>query len=773
MYQLAVKNALLNLLLIIGFNTLITAQHFISGVVVDSETSLGLAYANIQVKGTGTGTSTDQDGRFMIEVGNDGSFTLLISHIGYESAKLTCRPVDSPVAIYMEARTELLEIVMVTATRSRRGVYDVPLRTGVLHENKIENIPSMSADDLLRSVPGILVNRGASIFGPATISLRGMGNEAGRTLVMIDGVPVNKSDGGSVNWNAIDNKQIKQVEIVKGPGSSIHGGNAMGGIINLITAAPQNPLEGYASQGIGTFNTVDTRAGIGGRQNDFFWNFSGNYRDSDGYITNPADETDQYSIPSFLNEYKLGGRAGYYIGADQVIEISGSFYNGKRGTGSGFTGYGFTNDELAAEEGAFNNYRSINSHVSYNGYLENNSHLNLTVHGQNENYQRVRESVRSNMITRYDVESLRNDFGFLSTWSYSPVESHTLTSGFDFKNGSVDGADIYLTSSDKVLNKGKMNQLGVYIQDEISIPGTRWNLLAGIRYDYARFYNGAFKIQNPTEETDFLQGYEKDIEEANFSAFSPRLSLQYYNPGRYRIYAGYSRGFRAPVLDDMSRTGRISGGMKIGNPALKPEYLDNFEIGGDIFIGERITFSPNIFHSLGRDYHGYISTGDSLLLNNRLRPIRIMDNIARVSITGAELGLELQVIRGLDWSLAYSYTITEITEFRVFDQEQDDDLTGNELVYQPRDILHTSLAWRNRYLNAFISLNHKSSQWIDDVNSEEIESFSYIDLHFWRNIFRGLSLSAKVHNLLDHNYADSRNMISPGRMIGYELKMTF
>ncbi|MGF1586808.1 MAG: TonB-dependent receptor [Bacteroidales bacterium] len=767
------RNVLLSFLLIIGFNTLITAQHFISGKVIDKETSFGLAYANVQVKATGTGTSTDQNGRFKIEVNNDESFILLISYIGYEPVELSFRPVDSPVTIRLEVRTELLENVMVTATRSRRGVYDVPLRTSVLSESKIENIPSLSADDLLRSVPGILVSRGASIFGSATVSLRGMGNEAGRTLVMIDGVPVNKSDGGSVNWNAIDNIQIKQVEVVKGPGSSIHGGNAMGGVINLRTAVPQKPLEGYASQGIGTFNTIDTRAGIGGRQNDIFWNLSGNYRDSDGYITIPADETDEYSIRSFLNEYQLGGRAGYYIGPDQIIEISGNFYNGKRGTGSGFTGYGFTNDELAAEEGAFNNYRSINTRISYNGYLNNNSHLNFTVHGQNENYQRVRESVRNRVLTRYDVESLRNDFGFLSTWSFSPLEFHTVTSGIDLKNGSVDGADIYATSSDKVFNKGKMNQLGVYIQDEISIPGTRWNLLAGIRYDYARFYYGAFTILNPTEETDFLQDYVKDIEEANFSAFSPRLSLQYYNPGQYRIYTGYSRGFRAPVLDDMSRTGRISGGMKIGNPALKPEYLDNFEIGGDIFLGERITFSPGIFYSLGTDYHGYIATGDSLLLNNRLRPIRIMDNIARVSIAGAELGLELKVIRGLDWALAYSYTNTEITEFRVLDQEKDDDLTGNELVYQPRDILHTSLSWRNRYLNTFISLNHKSSQWINDVNSEEIESYSYIDLHFWRNIYRGLSLSVKVHNLLDHNYADSRNMIAPGRMMGYELKMTF
>jgi outer membrane receptor protein involved in Fe transport len=767
------KSVLLTIILIIGCNNYINAQYFISGKVVDKESSRGLANANVQVKGTGTGTSTDQNGRFEIQVSNDGEFVILISHIGYRPVELTLKHDDTPVIVSLERITEILEKITVTATRGHRGIYDVPIRTDVLNKMNVENMPSLSADDILKSVPGILISRGASIFGSSTVSLRGMGNEAGRTLVMVDGVPVNKSDGGSVNWNAIDNVQINQVEVIKGPGSSIHGGNAMGGVINLRTAAPRKPFEGYVSQGIGSFNTIDTRAGTGGRNKDLFWNLSGIYRDSDGYITTPVDETDEYSVASFLNEYQLNGRAGYYIGPDQIIEVGGSFYNGKRGTGAKFTGYDFTNDELAAQDGASNNYRSINTRVSYSGYFSGNSHLNLTVHGQSENYQRVRESVRSNTITRYDVESLRGDYGFLSAWSFSPSRSHTLTTGIDFKNGSVEGADIYATSSDEVYNSGKMNLYGIYLQDEISFPETRWSLLAGIRYDYARFYHGVFNIVNPTRETDFLKDYERNIEEAEFSAFSPRFSMQYYNQGRYRIYGGYSRGFRAPVLDDMSRTGRISGGMKLGNPGLKPEYLQNFEVGGDIFIGERVTLSPSVFYSLGKDYHGYISIGDSLILNNRLRPIRIMDNIARVSVTGVELGLEVRVSREIEWTLAYSHVNAEITEFRVFNQAQDNDLTGNELVYQPKDIVHTSMAWRNRYLNAFVSFNHKGSQWIDDVNSEKIEAFNYMDLKLWKNIFRGHDISVKIHNLFDHKYTDSRNMIAPGRMIFAEIRLTY
>ena len=256
-------------------------------------------------------------------------------------------------------------------------------------------------------------------------------------------------------------------------------------------------------------------------------------------------------------------------------------------------------------------------------------------------------------------------------------------------------------------------------------------------------------------------------------AFSPRISFQYHVPQNFRVYAGYSRGFRAPVLDDMCRTGRISGGMKIANPDLQPEYLDNFEIGGDVFLNQMITFSPTVFYALGTDYHAYIATGDSIVLNNRNRPIRIKDNIGKVTIMGAEMALRMKLTEGLDLNISYSYTDTEITEFRVLDPNEDDDLVGKQLVYQPRDQFHTSLMWRNPFVNAMISFNYKGAQWLNDVNTEVIEEFNFIDLHLWRPIYRGLSAALKIHNLFDQDFVDSRNMIAPGRIINFELKYNF
>lgn len=756
----------------LSFNAM-NAQVILNGKVVDAEKKHPLTGATIKIKGQSQHAVSNEKGEFRFNDLKQEFVVLSVQHIGYQMTELEVGNMGEFLTIELFPDVQLLGELVVTATRSNRDLYDIPVRVSLVSKENTEEVPALSVDDYLRVIPGISVSRGAGFLGSATVSMRGMGGEAGRTLVMLDGVPINKSDGGSVNWNAVNLNEIGKIEVLKGPGSSIYGGNAMGGVINMISPTPVEPFEGSISQSLGTFATAHTQAKIGGKQENFFWGLHGMYRQSDGYITTPADEIDDYSIASFLSEYQFGGRAGYFIKHKHMLEFAGGYYSGERGTGSKFSGYGFTNDDLAAGDGAYNLYTNINGRVLYRSSFNERQKLNITLFGQRENYQNIRESLRNETITRYDVESIRDEMGILSSFSTQIGSAHQITSGIDLRNGAVDGADVYLTSTDKVLNQGKMNQLGIYLQDEMQVGSTPFSILAGLRFDYVNFYDGAFIVENPTSETKFLQDFDGDLNDAFFSAFSPRVSLQYHNTGRFRVFGGYSRGFRAPVLDDMCRTGRISGGMKIANPDLKPEYLDNFEIGSDIFLSKRITLSPGLFYAIGTDYHAYIATGDSLLMNNRMRPIRIKDNIGKVNIMGAEVALNLEPVDGLIINLAYTFTETEIVEHKVLNPAVDDDLAGKALVYEPKDILHAGVSWRNKYINFHASFNHKGVQWLNDVNTEKIESFNYIDLHVWRQLYRGLSAAVKVHNLLDQDFVDSRNMVAPGRMISGEIRFSF
>jgi iron complex outermembrane recepter protein len=760
---------------ILFIGTLISASEInMTGIVKDAQTGNPLPSATIEVVNTGTYLLSNSAGSFSVTVPSGKEVCFKITYMGYKTKKVCHHPDEGKLKVELEPALTSLDQVTVTGTRSERAAEDVPMRINTLNRKHMDRIPAFSADDLLRAIPGVTVRRGASFFGTSGVSLRGMGDEAGRTLVLIDGVPVNKTDGGSVNWNAINPQQTEQIEVLKGPGSSIYGGNAMGGVIHLISATPNQRFGGYVSQSAGNFDTWHTKAGISGRNNDLFWSLDGMYRESDGYITAPADEIDEYSIASFLDEYQVGGRIGYFIAPGHMIEAGGGFYDGKRGTGANFTGYGFENENLAASQGAYNQYTTRNTRVIYRGMLPNNTRVNVTVYGQQENYQRIRENMRNEVISRYDVESVRTDGGLTSSVHFKLGKSHSITTGTDFRHGSVDGHDIYVTSPDQVINRGKMNQFGVFLQDEFALGSSAFSLLASLRYDYSNFYDGEFIVNDPTGETDFLVDFAGNIDDASFSALSPRLSVLFRPENQpYRLYAGVSQGYRPPVLDDMSRTGRISGAMKRANPDLKPEYLQNIEIGGDLFLIENIRFGADLFYSQGTDYHAYIATGDSLFLNNRLRPIRIKDNIGEVSITGAELEVDWAVISDLQLNISYSHIQTEITEFDTFDPGIDDDLVGKELTSQPKNQFYSSAAWTNPVVNIYMAFYYKGRQYINEVNSEEIDSFTYVDLQLWRQIAGGFSASVRIHNLFDQEFTDSRNMIAPGRIISAELKYAF
>ncbi len=768
------KRTILLLLFISCTFSALISQQVVTGRVTDGETGTPLYGATVTIKESNRGVVTDNNGDFTVNIAGAGTTTIVVRHVGYKTFEQAGVRAGMRLNINMMPDPIYAGSVVVTATRNGRRIMDLPMRVDMLDSEAVEALPALSADDYLRMIPGISIGRASSFLSTSTVSLRGMGNEAGRTLVLVDGVPVNKSDGGSVNWNAIDPDEISRVEVLKGPGSSVYGGNAMGGVINMITRIPTDTLEGTVSQSYGTFDTYRSRLNLMGRMDRFFWGVNGRYRNSDGYITAPADEIDDYTIPAFLDEYQFGGRVGYYIDPRNSVEVNGGYYSGRRGRGSNFSGYGFINDEFAAEEGVSNNYAGMNGRIEYRGLAGERTRLRATAYVQREVYTNIRENLRSGVITRYDVESVRSDYGLFAGLTH-PVGNHLLTSGIDLRHGGVDGADIYLTSTDKVLNLGKMNQLGIYLQDEFTLAETGITLLGGIRYDYTKFYDGAFLVEEPTNETLFLQDYTGELDNATFSAFSPRLSAQYNMPGVFRVYAAYSKGFRAPVLDDMCRTGRISGGMKIANPFLKPEYLTNYEVGGNLFIGDRIVFSPAAFYSEGEDYHAYIATGDSLILNNRLRPIRKKGNIMEVSIRGIEASLSWNITDNIVWRIAGSITDSEIGGFVVYDEEKDVDLSGNKLTYQPSEMFSSSLTVRSRIANASLSYSYKGSQFLDDVNSDEnmLDSYGYFDLHLWRPLFKGLSASMMVHNILDTDFIDSRRMIAPGRMITAELSYKF
>ncbi len=191
----------------------------------------------------------------------------------------------TPDTLYYE-----FDEIEVTATKTSRTLSEIPGRVDVLTSDMMATVPSLTLVDKIRAVSGINTS---SSFGMFTmrpnVTLRGLsGEDQSRTLVMIDGIPINNSDTGGVNWNSVHTGSVRQVEVYKGPGSSLYGSNAMGGVINIITQTPDVSFSGSAGISYGTFNTLQNHIHINSRPNDrLSLQLGAFYNYSDGYITTP------------------------------------------------------------------------------------------------------------------------------------------------------------------------------------------------------------------------------------------------------------------------------------------------------------------------------------------------------------------------------------------------------------------------------------------------------------------------------------------------------
>jgi outer membrane receptor protein involved in Fe transport len=160
----------------------------------------------------------------------------------------------------------VLPSLVVTAARTAEPPDHVPFALTVLSGEQLRASPASTVDAALRSVPGFSLFRRSDSFSanPTAqgVSLRGLGpSGASRSLVLLDGVPLNDPFGGWVAWSKVPREALAGAEVVRGGGATAWGNAALGGIVQLITLAPTSNLLGYddatpSEQPPGTSNPI-------------------------------------------------------------------------------------------------------------------------------------------------------------------------------------------------------------------------------------------------------------------------------------------------------------------------------------------------------------------------------------------------------------------------------------------------------------------------------------------------------------------------------------
>lgn len=128
-----------------------------------------------------------------------------------------------------EVKTKGIEV---TATRVERDLLQVPVSVSVVSEKQIKKSGASTIGDLLKDVPGVEVNNDGS-QGLKRIGIRG--EDAYRTLVLVDGQKISEHKSMSGTPMLIDPASVERIEVIKGPNSVLYGSDAIGGVINIIT----------------------------------------------------------------------------------------------------------------------------------------------------------------------------------------------------------------------------------------------------------------------------------------------------------------------------------------------------------------------------------------------------------------------------------------------------------------------------------------------------------------------------------------------------------
>ena len=276
----------------------------ISGQIHDAHTGLPLVRANVLLGALSHSAATDEAGSFRFRELSPATYRLYASHVGYESVEqeiLVEAGVEERVHLELAPNLILRDPVVVTASRLPGSLVHSPVTAHVI-DGADQPVGLQTAADLLRSLPGVDLSGGGAPGLVAGVSLRGA--SPGQTLVLLDGVRMNTagqtSTLGGVDLSEIAVDGLDRIEVVKGSGSALYGGDAGGGVIQLFTggiangARTQVAVTGGAGPRLdddGAYVTQRYHLLHGRRRGDWEWSVDGSMGSSGGHIENTDTRT--------------------------------------------------------------------------------------------------------------------------------------------------------------------------------------------------------------------------------------------------------------------------------------------------------------------------------------------------------------------------------------------------------------------------------------------------------------------------------------------------
>jgi len=630
-----------------------------------------IPFATISIKGTTIGKTADESGHYHLINCPEGELTVVAQALGYkpQEIKITIKAGETKeVNFELEKDVLNLEEVVVTGNRHETNRKESSTIVNTITPIQFNTTQSITVGEGLNFSPGLRMENNCQNCGFSQVRMNGM--EGPYSQILINSRPIFSGLAGVYGLELIPSNMIERIEIIRGGGSVLYGGNAIAGTINLILKDPiSNSYELGLSSGLIGVGMNES----GGISQDYSVNFNTSLVSADnktgmslyGFYRNrqPFDANDDdFSEIALMKNLSVGTRFFHRIGTRS--KIIADFFNirEKRRGGNKFD---YLNHEADISESLEHNLTT--GALTYEQFFRESDLFSIYVSGQGVS----RDSY-------YGANQSLSDYGHTDDFTYAIGTQYTamfkksnLVVGIendgawlkdkklgypDIENAEVlPDSTIYIPHVDNVTIADEASvTTGVFAQYEIS-----WKALlisAGLRYDHYEI------IDNAEHHT----GKNGDV-------LSPRLTLKYDINEFLQARVSYSQGYRAPQIFDEDLHVEASGCRRVvhqNSPDLKQETSNSFmasvdfnKLIGTVYFGLLI---EGFYNQLNDAFAAEIIGPDSCGVITYLR----VNSNGKATVQGVNMELNIAPLEKITFQTGFTFQSSMYDEPQEFDEKK-------------------------------------------------------------------------------------------------------
>ncbi|TXB70149.1 TonB-dependent receptor [Phaeodactylibacter luteus] len=571
-------------LILIGMlPVLATAQASLSGQILGPDGPL--PGASLLITETGQGTTTDTEGYYRLEGLPAGAFSLEATYVGYLSEKRQISLAQGDAQqLDFQLREDVLNLegIVVSATRSAVPAHKAPVMVNRIDDRIFSQTQSLSISEGLNFSPGLRLENNCQNCGFTQLRMNGL--DGPYTQILINSRPVFSALAGVYGLEMLPANMVERVEVVRGGGSALYGGNAIAGTVNIITKDPiLNAFEAGTNLALINGEALDRTISANGSIVDeqlskglsfYAFNRSREHWDANGdgfseitQLENTTFGLDAYFNPGeyskvkaslfHINEFRRGGN-GFDLQPHQtdVAEQLGHQILG------GSLSYEFFTPDLRHKTAV---YASATG-VSRNSY-----------YGGGGRILGPGDTLTSSDLLALNAYGQSTDFSLATgvQYGFEPSKSWLFTLGGEYQHNRV---------KDEMPGYGReiaqqTGALGLYAQSEWR-PAPKWAVLLGARFDQVAI------------DGEYALGPETLANDRSLGVIVPRASILHFLQPGLKLRMSYAQGYRAPQAFDEDLHIETVGGAALFtrlSPDLQPERSNSFNLSLDYTLRQGTT----------------------------------------------------------------------------------------------------------------------------------------------------------------------------------------